>query len=103
MTIVSALFALAANGTNNRYVLIAYFPSLIFWILDGYFLAKERQFRDLYDVIRCKGENEIDFSMKCLVSNSKKNDWFCVTFSKTLLLFHGSILISILTVMFLIN
>jgi hypothetical protein len=63
VTLVSALVALSASGSNKTYVLIAYFPCFVFWMLDGYFLSQERKFRDLYDLVRAKSENDIDFSM----------------------------------------
>lgn len=63
ITLVAALFALAAKDTNLKYIIVAYFPVLIFWILDGYFLSQERLFRDLYDNVRKRDEKDIDFSM----------------------------------------
>ena len=37
IALIAALFALAAKDTNRLYFLIAYFPALMFWMLDGYF------------------------------------------------------------------
>lgn len=48
VTLVAALFALAAKDSNKNFVLIAYFPIIVFWVLDGYFLYQERLFRELY-------------------------------------------------------
>ncbi len=62
ITLIAALFALSAQNTNQKYIYIAFFPVVIFWILDGYFLSRERQFRDLYDDVRVLDEGEIDFS-----------------------------------------
>ena len=50
--LVSAMFALAANNTNNIFIYLAYFPAFAFWILDGYFLWQERLYRKLYDHVR---------------------------------------------------
>ena len=36
---------------------------LMFWISDAYYLQKERQYRKLYDLVRNKKEEDIDFSM----------------------------------------
>lgn len=44
ITLIAALFALSAKDANKAYVLIAYFPALLFWVLDGYFLSQERRF-----------------------------------------------------------
>ncbi len=43
ITLIAGLFALAAKDTNQAYVLIAYFPLLVFWTLDGYLGVKQEQ------------------------------------------------------------
>lgn len=48
VSLVAGLMALAANGTNQGYVLIAYIPIAVFWFLDAYFLMMERQYRNLF-------------------------------------------------------
>jgi hypothetical protein len=48
VTLVAALFALGAKDANLRTAAIAFMPVVIFWFLDGYYLWKERQFRELY-------------------------------------------------------
>jgi hypothetical protein len=42
VTLVAGLFALAAKDSNPKYVVVAYLPVLVFWLIDGYFLSKER-------------------------------------------------------------
>ncbi len=56
VTLVAALFALAAANTNALFVYLAYFPSFMFWALDAYFLRQERLFRKLYDDVRASDE-----------------------------------------------
>lgn len=63
ITLIAALFALAAKDSNKLYVVVVYFPLFIFWALDGYFLSQERRFRALYDHVRKLPEDQIDFSM----------------------------------------
>lgn len=63
ITLIAALFALAAKDANPKYIVVAYFPVITFWILDGYFLHQERLFRALYDHVRKLDESAIDFSM----------------------------------------
>ena len=99
VTLVSALFALAANGTQIYFVYLAYFPAFAFWVLDGYFLHQERLFRKLYDHIRAVDEEKIDFSMNTAIVNDQVDSWFRVTFSKTLRIFHGTVFGSIILVM----
>lgn len=98
VVMTAALLALAAKDSKIWFVYLAYFPAIAFWGLDGYFLHQEKLFRKLYDHVCGLKEEYIDFSMN--TSNTKENmePWLCVTFSKTLIAFHGVILVSIILV-----
>jgi hypothetical protein len=85
VTLIAALFALAAKDTNKAYIVVAYFPLFIFWFLDGYFLAMERRFRSLYEHVRQLKEEDIDFSMNTeLYKTEPRNQWTFALFSRTL-------------------
>lgn len=89
ITLIAALFALFAQNSNHLYIWVAYFPAVICWILDGYFLSQERLYRALYDQVRKKKESDIDFSMN--TSQFKKDEnthWLSCMFSSTLLIFY---------------
>ena len=88
VTLVAALFALAAKDADRRYVIVAYLPVLMFWALDAYFLSQERLFRSLYDGVRQRKEGEIDFSMNTTPFRGGPNGWTSSFFSRTLLLFY---------------
>jgi hypothetical protein len=49
VTLVSALFALAAKDSNSQFILIAILPAVAFWCLDAFYLRQERLFRKLYE------------------------------------------------------
>jgi hypothetical protein len=104
ITLVSALFALAAKDANINFVLVSYVIMPSFWIIDGFFIAVERRYRDLYaDVIK-KEEADIDFEMN--ISKYKKNkgrSWMEGVFSQTLIPFYGISIVATLIVMFLIK
>ena len=102
VVLVSALFALAASGSQKLFVYLAYFPALAFWILDGYFLWQERLFRKLYDHVRGLNDDQVDFSMDTSVVLREVSPWPAVVFSKTLLIFHGIVFGSIVIVMLVI-
>ncbi len=102
VVLVSALFALAAGDSEALFVYLAYFPAVAFWILDGYFLWQERLFRRLYDRVRTMAEADVDFSMDTSVVRSGDRGWGVVIFSKTLLIFHGTVFGSIVIVMLVI-
>ncbi len=99
VVLVSALFALAAADKNALFVYLAYFPSIAFWCLDGYFLWQERLFRALYDHVRILDEEAIDYSMNVANADISRITWACAFFSKTLIIFHGVIILSIIVVM----
>src|SRR5258708_5143824 len=103
VTLVAALFALAAKDANKNYIIVAYLPTLIFWVIDAYFLSQERLFRNLYDDIRKKKEDEIDFSMNTEQFHSRRNSWASSFFSETLLLFYFSMVGIMLVVMYFIK
>ncbi len=103
VTLVAALFAFAAKDTNIQYVLITYVSTPIFWFLDGYYLSQERQYRGLFNEIRLKEENQIDFDMNAKKYDKGKNRWIPSVFSLTLLLFYGALMGITLIVMFVIN
>lgn len=103
ITLVSALFALAAKDTNEKYIIIAYIPVSVFWILDGYYLSQEREFRALYDQIRLKEESLIDFSMETKAFREGRNTWLNSIISKSLCIFYITLIGTILIVMYLLK
>ena len=98
VVLVSAIFALASTESKSALVFLAYLPAVMFWLLDGYFLRQERLFRKLYDKVRATSENEIDFSMNTAPVDTEVASWLRVVVSRTLLLFHGVILLTITAV-----
>jgi hypothetical protein len=102
ITLVSALFALAAKDSNKNFVLVSYIAIPVFWILDGFFIAVERRFRDLYDEVSKKKTDEIDFSMDASKYIKGNRRWVCSIFSQTLVSFYGVAVVATLIVMFLI-
>lgn len=103
VVLVSAMFALAAGNSKASFVYLAYFPAAAFWILDGYFLWQERLFRALYDHVRKLDEEEIDFAMDTRVVQEGVAGWLAAVFSRSILMFHGTVLGSIIIVMLLIT
>lgn len=92
VVLVSALFALSAADSDPNFALLAYIPAVIFWMLDGYFLALERGYRGHYDRVRKKEPDGIDFSMDSDDLHGGFVGWIKATLSLTLIPFHGAIL-----------
>jgi ABC-type multidrug transport system fused ATPase/permease subunit len=104
ITLITALFVLFVKGAHTDFIFIVYFPVIIFWILDGYFLSQERLFRALYDHVRKLDEDEIDFSMDVSeYKKDKKNGWLCSMFSTTLLFFYLPLVVIMLLITYLIS
>lgn len=82
VTLVAGIFALASNDANKIFFLIAYVPIITFWGLDAYYLRQERLYRKLYDDVRKKKEEDIDFSMNAALSKFMTDK---TTYSNTLL------------------
>lgn len=95
MTLVAGVFALAAKDANSSYFLIAYLPTILFWILDSYYLLQERLYRSLYDEVRGKDNDVIDFSLKATSDQfkSKKNCYCSCLFSVTEIGFYLPLLL----------
>ncbi|MEX0792465.1 MAG: hypothetical protein WD045_04980 [Pirellulaceae bacterium] len=97
VTLVAAVFALSGRDAERLFFLIAYIPTVIFWILDGYYLSRERAFRQLYDEVRVKDETSVDFGM---ATTRSSESWAGSCFSLPVLLFYGVLAVAILVVMF---
>lgn len=98
VVLVAALFAFAAKDSRLIFMYLAYFPAIAFWALDGFYLWQERLYRNLYDTVRQLQPDKINFSMD--TSAFKANTpWADAFFSKTLLWFHGTLVLTIAAVM----
>ena len=97
--LVAALFALAAKDADTRFLLLVFIPIMIFWGLDGYCLWQERLYRALYRHVRLLPEDKTDFCMSTEKVKDKKGlGWLNATFSKTILFFHGALMLSAIIV-----
>lgn len=103
ITLIAALFALAAKDTEDFFIYIAYFPCLMFWYLDGYFLHQERMYRKLFSTVKDIDPNHINFDMNAKKYKGEVDSLLATCFSSTLRIFHGTILFVIILVMFLLR
>ncbi len=98
VTLVSAMFALAAHQANLLFILLCYIPLCAFWVLDAYYLRQEGLFRKLYDKVR-ESDEDLKFSMNTAVVEGEVASWLCVMFSVTLRVFYGVVGLAVLVVM----
>ena len=102
ITLIAALFALAAKDSKDAYFVIAYVPAFMFWMLDGYFLSQERRFRALYDYVRELPEDKINFSMDTRPFK-RPFEWPKAAFSSTLILYYGVLIATMLAVQVVVS
>ena len=104
VTLVAALFALAAQNSNADFIYLAVCPIISFWILDAYYLRQERFYRALYNDIRKKEESIIDpFTMDTHPFEVKEKCYIQVMFSKTLGIFYLTIFITVAIMLYAIE
>ncbi|MBX0291011.1 hypothetical protein K3G63_11205 [Hymenobacter sp. HSC-4F20] len=93
VSLVAALFALAAKDANARYVLITYISTVLFWVLDAYYLSQERQYRALYQDVAQRELSQIDFTMDASGYRHGRASWWSAAIAPTLLMFYGSLVV----------
>lgn len=103
--IMIAIYAFAGENSHKA-VIVTIIPLLVFWMLDSYYLMLERKFRCLYDDVRKKKEEEIDFDMsfkniKVNMEDLRKYCFFKVLFSKTIWTFYIVCILTTLIIYFI--
>lgn len=71
VTLIVGILTLSPESTNKVFLFIPFFPVILFWGLDSYYLKKERMYRKLYNIVRISAE--ADFAMN-LEAVPKSND-----------------------------
>ncbi|WP_153798486.1 hypothetical protein [Foetidibacter luteolus] len=92
VTLVAAIFVLSEKDANTKFLWFAPFVSILFWILDAFFIVTERKYRCLYDQVRTLTESQINYSMDVSSFEGGKNSFFRCLLSLTLLLFYPIII-----------
>lgn len=102
ITLISAVYLLAAKDSNRVFVLIGFLPLLAFWILDAYFLRQEKKFRALYDDTATNQTEAVSFSMKVAPyeEDPRVGKYLSILFSQTLLVFYAPVFLLLLVLTF---
>lgn len=109
MALVALIGGLAAKDSERKFIIIAFIPIIVFWLLDTYYLRIERQYRMLYKTITAKDDDKIDFSMELSqiqnlsIQDSKKICILNCLFSVTELIFYLPITVSLLVIIHTLN
>lgn len=103
ITLISAIYALAAKESDIRYVMISFITIPCFWILDGFFIAVERRYRKLYVEASNADPAHVDFNLDSSQFDYGDATWLRGIFSQTLLVFYPFLIVVALIVMFAIK
>lgn len=96
VTLVAAIIALAVRDPSVYFILIAFFPALMFWGLDGFYLCQERLFRQLHkDVVAGKVEA---FHMDPSKYEEGFTGWRRSVCSRSVFPFHLTIALTVLLI-----
>lgn len=100
-----AIFAFAGDSTHEASI-IALVPLIVFWFLDAYYLMLERKFRALYDDVRIKKEEDIDFGMnfnniKIKLKDLQKFGFLNILCSTSVALFYLVCIVTCLSIYFI--
>ena len=63
MALITLVGAISAQGSDKRFILLAFIPIIGFWILDSFYLQQERKYKLLYKNVIRKDESQIDFNL----------------------------------------
>ena len=105
VAIISALLAVYASTQNNRFVLVAIVPAVIFWFLDTYYLTQERKFRGLYNDVAglSKDPKKIElFAMRPDLYTDGQYSFWDVFGSITIILLYLPVILVLLGIYFVL-
>lgn len=85
VTLVSGLLGFAGQQLDPQTALLALLPALVFWMLDAYYLAQERQQRELFAQARDGASRAFAFDVPRL----SVRDWLGAAFDSTVCGLHG--------------
>lgn len=96
VAIVSALLALYADSEKIYYIYLAIFPTLIFGLLDAYYLHQERKYRELYKEV-IQEESKVErFDLNAKDYKKGLLEYFKALFSRTIAPLYGCIIVALI-------
>jgi hypothetical protein len=95
ITLIAALFALAAKDADYRYILAGFFPVIFFWVLDAFYLRQDRLFRKLYALVLANAAAVPVLSMDTTPVAGHVKNWFRTLGDRMLLIFYGPMLLTL--------
>ena len=108
MTLVALVGTLGAQGSEKKFMLLAFIPVIGFCFLDAFYLQQERKYKQLYKNVAKKDENDIDFNMdtRLVTGNADEMKRLCFCqclFSISVIVFYGVIAVAMLSLFFVLK
>lgn len=108
MALVALIGTFASQESERKFMLIAFVPICIFWLLDTYYLQLERKYRILYKNVAAKNNADIDFNLDIehitvSGSDTKKLCYFNCLFSFTELIFYLPITLAMIILVIILK
>jgi hypothetical protein len=94
ITLVGVFIAFASKDASHKIMLLSFFPAVVFWFLDAYYLWHERLFRRLFEDVAAKKVKK-RLSMDVTPYKDEKT-YRAAFFSHRLILFYGIVIAVIL-------
>ena len=91
VTLLAGIYALSGKEADMRFFIVSFIPVVTFWLLDSYYLYLEKLYRILYDIVRMKDEDAIDFSMDVSVCKNQTVPYSKCAISRTESAFYGAL------------
>lgn len=94
VTLVTALLTFSGATGQERLATLALVPTVIFWALDAYLLAREHQYRRIFNLTRQGQQDAFDFQLEALTAGT----WALSAFRPAMLVFYVPVVLVVLIV-----
>jgi uncharacterized membrane protein YbaN (DUF454 family) len=95
VTLAAALEVFLKGEAKPVWLFVPALPVVAFWLLDAWYLRRERLFRRLFDHVRTE-TGAPDFSMDARPFAAETGSVFAVALSPTIICFYGPILLAVI-------
>jgi len=97
ITIISAFIAIFASTKDNSFILFSMIPTIVFWLLDSYYLNLERKYRKLYNEITGVNEGKSNRTVFDMSIQEYKSSFWKTFFSFTIMILYFTMLLLLIT------
>lgn len=94
VTLVAGILTLSGQMPPERAATVAMLPAVVFWVLDAYLLAREHDYRKLFEKGRLREAQPYNFRLETLTAGQ----WFKAAFMPTIIVFYLPLVLMVLAV-----